>query len=186
VYTVQVRCEAGRAKYGRETQVEESSRTVPAVVRGAEVRWARRRASYVLARVLARARTREERVYVYVCVSACVTCVYDDDDDDDDGTTTTRRVLFRGAVHDSRESAAGSPEDRRRFNYARGIGGQVQEKELRLRLKRVHTEPARRMLPRPLPRHFGGEYDFLASFLARPEPCPDASAGFPSAAGRGA
>lgn len=117
-------------------------------------------------------------VCVCVCVQcgACVTCVYDNGDgDDDDDEDEACIVPGRGA----RSASRGRP-----FNYARGIGGQENEllplllpllllllhRRLLLRLKRVEcTEPARRMLPRPLPRHFRGEYerDSLGPFLAR-------------------
>jgi len=68
----------GTSEIGRETQVEESSRTVLAVVRGSEVRWPRRcslsRGSFTLARVLARVREKRkrerEREKEYMC-----TCV---------------------------------------------------------------------------------------------------------------
>lgn len=96
----------------------------------------------VHSRESARARVREKRkrarererervyVYVYVCVGACVTCVSaTSDDDDDDGTTTTKRVLFRGAVRNSRESTAGSPEDRRRLIMPAGSSARFRKKD---------------------------------------------------------
>jgi len=116
----------GTSEIGRETQVEESSRTVLAVVRGSEVRWPRRcslsRGSFTLARVLARVREKRkrererERVYVYVCVGACVTCVYGDDT-----TTTTTTARRRRSVYCSGARCATLANQRRAYPRIAGI-----------------------------------------------------------------